>query len=100
MKRVVFRFGELRVAMETAEPGVGFRIEPAYRAFVDETPATPDCTLRWRVGAVSVPPGPPFAESLLWRVWRHDDGSEETVFFWGERIPYLSLIFASGFQSA
>ena len=99
MNRVVFNFGELRVAMETAESGIGFRVEDAYRAFVDRSPADADCVLRWRVGPVDPPSRPAFAESVLWRVWMHDDGSEETVFFWGGEIPYLSLTFEPRFRA-
>jgi hypothetical protein len=100
MNRVVFTFGELRVAMETAEPGIGFRIEPEYRAFATESEVEADCTLRWRVAPVSVPSRTPLAESVLWRVWKHADGSEETIFFWGGRLPYLSLTFDADFRSA
>ena len=97
MNRVVFSFGELRVAMETVEPNVRFRIESAYEEFVIDPASAADSTLRWTVGPVTVPARPPLAESLLWRVWKHEDGSEETIFFWGERIPYLSLVFDPGF---
>jgi hypothetical protein len=99
MNRVVFSFGELRVAMESVGPGVRFRIESAYEEFIVDPASTADCTLRWSIGPVSVPTRPPLAESLLWRVWKHEDGSEETIFFWGERIPYLSLVFDPAFES-
>lgn len=99
MNRVVFNFGELRVAMETAEAEIGFRIEPAYQAFVDESSRPADCTFRWRVGPVTYPSRSPWAESEIWRVWIHDDGWEETIFSWGGKIPYLSVAFDPGFRS-
>lgn len=98
--RLRLRFGDRSLLMETPDPALRLTIPPEYEEFIDTGGQEPDCRFVWRMGPVECPSSPPTVESLIWRAWIHDDGSDETIFFWGGEIPYLSVRFDRDYRHA
>ena len=98
--RLRLRFGDRSLLMEAPDPALRLTVPPEYEEFIDASAEEPDCRFVWRMGPVECPSSAPAVESLIWRAWIHDDGSDETIFFWGGEIPYLSVRFDRDYRRA